>query len=170
MLAVNLLSGVAPARSFDRCPRSITVHGQRWHISTDVDAAASLAGLEAELDSIFDLMTLRELGRIKTAPAPRGLALAGDMLYVTHFRGGAVSVIRRATLKVEKGITLSADHNLAQGIFADTANAGLPSYGTPAGLFGKWSLLGDLQLFTLDHDLPRVVPARSAGINAAHEK
>ncbi len=76
---------------------------------------------------VFDRLTLRQVASVATEELPRGLALAGGKLYVTHFRSGRLSVIDTATLAVERVISTGADSNLSQAVWIDGARAWLPA-------------------------------------------
>lgn len=75
---------------------------------------------------IFDRATMRQTGSVATEEFPRGMAVAGGKLYVTHFRSGKLTVIDTATLAVERVIATGSDNNLSASVWVDGARAWLP--------------------------------------------
>jgi YVTN family beta-propeller protein len=75
---------------------------------------------------VFDRLTMQQTGSVAVEEFPRGLAVAGGKLYVTHFRSGRLSVIDTATLAVERVISTGSDSNLSQSVWIDGGRAWLP--------------------------------------------
>lgn len=75
---------------------------------------------------VIDAETLLPLATIATEEAPRGLALVGSTLYVTHFRSGRISAIDTQSLAVTRVIPTEADGNLAQSLVVRDGRAYVP--------------------------------------------
>ena len=82
-----------------RLVQSIFIGGELFGAVCD-DARLYVAATGASRVIVFDRTTLQQTGSVATEELPRGLALAGARLYVTHFRSGKLSVIDTATLSV----------------------------------------------------------------------
>ena len=93
----------------------VATNGTRIFV-TDTGAARIL---------VFD-MKLGALQSIETEPAPRGLALVGQKLYVTHFTSGRLSIVDVVTLAVERVVSTGADGNLAQAAAVHGGRVYLP--------------------------------------------
>jgi YVTN family beta-propeller protein len=88
---------------------------------------------------VADAATLDVTQSMALADQPRGLALSGGRLYLTHFTSGALTIINPATNAVVKTIVTGLDHNLSQSITIAAGRAFLPqtrsNSGNPALLF-----------------------------------
>lgn len=88
---------------------------------------------------VLDAPTLAHIGTIPTEPYPRGLALDGTTLYVTHLRTGRLSAIDTDSLSVTRVIPTEADANLSQSVLIAGTRAYMPqtrsNAGNPALLF-----------------------------------
>ncbi|MEK6374272.1 MAG: beta-propeller fold lactonase family protein [Acidobacteriota bacterium] len=111
---------------------------------------------------VFDRATLQQTGSVVTEEFPRGLAVAGGKLYVTHFRSGKLSVIDTATLAVERVISTGSDSNLSQSVWIDGARAWLPQTRSNSA---NQALLFDTTVFPIVAaiDLP-------SGLNVAKDR
>jgi DNA-binding beta-propeller fold protein YncE len=69
-----------------------------------------------------DLATGRILEQIPTPDAPVGLALWGDLLYVTHFWTGEISLIYRPQAQVVQKIRLHPQASHAHSMAIDVRN------------------------------------------------
>jgi YVTN family beta-propeller protein len=88
---------------------------------------------------VFDRATLKAARSIATEEFPRGLAMEGASLYVTHFRSGKLSVIDTASLQVSAVIATNPDVNLSQSVAISDGIAYLPqtrsNVGSPMTVF-----------------------------------
>jgi YVTN family beta-propeller protein len=85
--------------------------------------------------AIIDAGTLKIVGSIATTEvAPRGIALQGGKLLVTHFGSGNLSIIDTATFTIDRIATLF-ESSLGQGIFVSGNRAYLPQ--TRSGAFNQ---------------------------------
>lgn len=76
--------------------------------------------------AVYDRATLQPVSNIPTDEFPRGLALDGTTLYVTHFRSGKLSVIDTATKQVTVVAPSIADAELSQSVVIGGGQAWLP--------------------------------------------
>lgn len=93
----------------------IVTDGARLFVTAP--AAGSLLVLDASLATVRSL---------SLPDQPRGVALRGEKLYLTHFTTGALSIVETETLRVEKTIATGLDHNLSQALWIEGAKAYLP--------------------------------------------
>ncbi len=84
----------------------------------DVTALVSVQGTH-EI-AIVDTVQGQVTGRIPTLPDPAGLALWGNLLYVSHLWSGEFSLVSVPQRRVIDTISLGADIGLAQAITIDT--------------------------------------------------
>jgi YVTN family beta-propeller protein len=120
--------------------------------------------------AVVDAESLERIDAISTEIDPRGLTLWNDLLLVTHFTSGKVTVIDTRSHRVEKVIDTLADANLSQAIWIDEARqiAFLPqtrsNSSNPALLFDTtvFPIVAAIDLQTLQN-----LPARRVSIDVA---
>ncbi len=71
----------------------------------------------------LDFTTGQIIERIPTPPNPAGLAIWGNLLYITHLWSGDFSLIYTPQAQVVRTISTGADVSLAQAIMIDPASA-----------------------------------------------
>jgi len=71
----------------------------------------------------LDFTTGQIIERIPTPPNPAGLAIWGNLLYVTHLWSGDFSLIYTPQAQVVRTISTGADVSLAQAVMIDPASA-----------------------------------------------
>jgi YVTN family beta-propeller protein len=107
---------VATRRDFGVEPFGIIANGGTLFVSDTGDAAVH----------VLDALTLEPRARIATMPLPRGMALSGERLLVTRFRGGEVTEIDTAANAISRIFSTGADSNLSQSIYIANGRAYLP--------------------------------------------
>jgi len=80
-------------------------------------AYVSLLGSDAV--ALIDLASGAEIARISTPPAPAGLALWGEFLYVTHFWTGELTLIYLPQRRVIQTVTMGAPISVSQAVEID---------------------------------------------------
>jgi len=108
-----------------RLVQSIGIGGELFGAVCD-EARLYVSASGAARVLIFDRATMQQSGSVVTEEFPRGMAVAGGKLYVTHFRSGRLTVIDTATLAVERVISTGSDSNLSQAVWVNGARAWLP--------------------------------------------
>ncbi|HEX2834780.1 MAG TPA: hypothetical protein VHW00_17335 [Thermoanaerobaculia bacterium] len=115
--AIDLASlEVIARRDFGIEPFGIIANGDTLFVSDTGDAAVH----------VLDAATLAARTRIATLPWPRGMAVNGDRLYVTRFRGGEVVEIDLPKNEVARTLLTGPDSNLSQSIVLANGRAYLP--------------------------------------------
>jgi YVTN family beta-propeller protein len=126
------------------------------------DARLYVSATGASRVLVFDRATLHPIASVAVEELPRGVALAGGKLYVTHFRSGRLSVIDAATLAVEKVISTGGDSNLSQSLWIAGDRAWLPQTRSNST---NQALLFDTTVFPIVSAVDL-----TAGVNSAHDR
>ncbi len=90
-----------------------------YGVVTADNTRAFVALQGADQVALVDLDSGHILERIATPPAPAGLALWGDFLYVTHLWTGQLSLIYLPQMRVVRTISTGTDTGLSQSVTID---------------------------------------------------
>jgi YVTN family beta-propeller protein len=144
-----------PTRAYVACDdgRLVTIDLAAARVLSSAKVGVELYGVVSDGERVFvsdpgdssvRVLDGTRVTRVATEEYPRGLALSGTRLYVTHFRTGRISVIDTDSLAVTNVISTGPDSNLSQSITVAGSRAYVPQTRTNTT---NQSLLFDTTVF-----------------------